>query len=293
MNDQAVARCREMGLDELASFIGDSLEKMHDPDPGRDRPHTHEEFLAVWRLLRKKSHAMPPSPSPQLDPLWKAYAKRMRTESLLYDEAPGNPKFSKKDKRQMERTLEKLDQAIEKMEASGEYDGSPIPAPETLQQAAARTATEVFEDIERAFKHPSKGRRRLQWRPGRSGSLSIGGIKRYYEERRRSDPEFKYDMDRIEKAYELAPNDPPWEGPDGFDGYVVFTFPGTKRALMECPEIGNAAYVIHKDWQDWSQMDKQELMAEAERGGDVTRIPHLGDDWPAKVRRALELSDRR
>lgn len=56
---------------------------------------------------------------------------------------------------------------------------------------------------------------------------------------------------------------------------------------MECPEIGNAAYVIHKDWETWSHMDKQELMAEAERGGDVTRIPHLGDDWPAKIRREL------
>ena len=175
------------------------------------------------------------------------------------------------------------------MEAGGESDRSPIPTPETLQRAAVRTATKVFEDIERAFKHLPKGKRRLQWRPGRSGSLSIGGIRHYCEERRRSDPEFKYDMDRIEKAYELDPDDPPWEGPDGFDGYVIFTFPGTKKALMECPEIGNAAYVIHKDWQDWSQMDKQELMAEAERGGEVTRILHQGNDWPARITRALGL----
>ena len=56
---------------------------------------------------------------------------------------------------------------------------------------------------------------------------------------------------------------------------------------MECAEIGNAAYVIHKDWEITSQMDKQELMAEAERGGDVTRIPHQGGDWPDRIEREL------
>ena len=93
----------------------------------------------------------------------------------------------------------------------------------------------------------------------------------------------------MEKAYDLGPDDPPWVGPDGFDGYVIFTFPGSTKALMECPEKGHAAYVIHKDWQDWSRMNKQELMAEAERGGEVTRITHQGEGWEAKIRQALDL----
>ncbi len=261
---------------------------MYDPDPGWDRPHTREEFLVVWRLLRKKSDSMSPDPSPPPNPLEKAYAKRGRTEDLLYDEAPGNPKFNKKQIRQMERTLDKLDREIEEMEATGKYDPPPAPATETQKQVAARTATKIFEDIESAFERKLTGRR-LQWRPARPGSLSIGNIRRHCEERRLRDPEFKFDMDRIEKAYELGPDDPPWEGPDGFDGYIIFTFPGTAKALMECPEIGNAAYVIHKDWESWSQMNKQELMAEAERGGEVTRILHHGEDWPTKVRQALDL----
>jgi hypothetical protein len=286
MNDQVVARCQEMELEELASFIGDSLEKIHNPDPGRGRPRTYEEFRIVWRLLRKKSDAMPHNPSAPRNPLEKAYAKRRRAENLLYGKSPDSARLNKKDMRQIKRTLDSLNLHIE---ASGEYDRPPRPAPQTTKQAAARIASEVFEAIERAFKHLTKGRRSLQWRPGRSGSLSIGNIRRYCEERRRSDPEFKYDMGRIEKAYELGPDDPPWEGPDGFDGYVIFTFPDSTKALMECPEIGHAAYVIHKDWASWSQMDKQELMAEAEKGGDVTRIPHQGENWPAKVRQALGL----
>ena len=95
-------------------------------------------------------------------------------------------------------------------------------------------------------------------------------------------------MTRIEKAYALGPDGPPWEGPDGFDGYLIFRYPGTTKALMECPEVGNAAYVIHKDWEITSQMDKQELMAEAERGGEVTRIPHQGD-WHRRIKEELEI----
>jgi hypothetical protein len=289
MNDQVVVRrCRGMELDELASFIRDSLERMYDPDPGWDRPHTYEEFLDVWRLLREKSDSIPPDSPPPLNPLEKAYAKRRRTKDLLYNKAPGNLKFSKKDIGQMVRTLNRLDREIEEMEESGEYDTPATPATETQKQAAARTATEVFEDIESAFKRKPTGRR-LQWRPAPPGTLSVSNLARYYEEKRRWNPEIKYDLDRIEKAKELGPEDPPWEGPDGFDGYVIFTFAGTGKALMECPEIGNAAYVIHKDWESWSQMDKQELMAEAEQGGEVTRIPHQGEHWPAQIRRALDL----
>lgn len=288
MNEQAVASCRGMGFDELAAFIRNCLERMDDPDPGWDRPHTKDDFLVVWRLLREKSDSRSASLPHPRNLLQKAYAKRLRTEELLYDEAPGNPKFSKKDRYQMERTLDRLDREIEEMRASGQYPPPPAPSSEVRQRGASRIASEVFAEIENAFQRRPSGRR-LQWRPGRSGSLSVASIGRYCAERQRRDPEFKYDMGRIEKAYELGPDGLPWEGPDGFDGYVIFTFPGTKKALMECPEIGNAAYVIHKGWESWSLMDKQELMAEAERGGEVTRIPHQGDDWPTKVRRALDL----
>ena len=288
MNDQALARCREMGIDELAGFIRESLERMHEPDPEQERPHNQEEFLTTWRMLRGKADAMPPDPVPPPNDLDRAYDKRARTERFLYDEVPGRPKPSKKQRQSTERDLDRLDRQIEQMEASGKYD-SPAPDPDTPRKVAARTASEVFKEIERDFEqHRQVKGRRLQWRPARPGSLSVGSIKRHYEQRRRHEPGLKYDIARIEKAEELGPDDPPWEGPEGFEGYIIYTFPDTSKALMECPEVGNAAYVIHKDWESWSQMDKQQLMAEAaEQGGEVTRIPHTAEDWPAKVRRAL------
>jgi hypothetical protein len=279
MNEQPpyLDKCKKMDADELAVYIRENLHQMYDYDPGIGHPHTHEEFLVVWRLLRTKTDAGTPA-LPTRNPLEAAYAKRRRTQDLLYNEAPGNPKFTKRDRRKMELTLERLDREIEEMKA---------PAPETPKQAALNIASEIFEEIEHVFKRTPTDRR-LQWHPARPGSLSIANISRYYEDKHHYNPETRFDMDRIEKAKTLDPDDPPWLGPDGFDGYIIFTFPGTTKALMECPEVGNAAYVIHKGWESWSQMDKQELIAEAERGGDVTRIPHQGDDWPDKIKRELE-----
>jgi hypothetical protein len=279
--------CHEMDFDELAVYVTDCLERMDDTYPAGDRPHTKDQFLAVWKVLRQKSDAIPPDPPPPRTPLEKAYDKRARTEKFLYSNAPGH-KISKKDRRRIERDLDRLDREIERMEASGQYDQPPDPAPETPKQRTARIASEVFWAIEHAFEDRRQlTRRRLQWRPARPGSLSVSSIRRYYEERHRHEPELKYDITRIEKAKELGPDEPPWEGPDGYEGYLIYTFSDTTKALMECPEIGNAAFVIHKDWETWSQMDKQELMEEAERGGDVPRILHLGNDWPDKIRREL------
>lgn len=57
--------------------------------------------------------------------------------------------------------------------------------------------------------------------------------------------------------------------------------------------MGNAVYVIHSGWEDWSRKTKQDLMEEAERGGEVTRIPHQGKDWFERVKRGLEIDEPR
>jgi hypothetical protein len=63
-----LARYREMDFDELARFIADSLERRYDPYPAGERPHSQEEFMVVWRLLREKIDAMPDDPPPPVDP---------------------------------------------------------------------------------------------------------------------------------------------------------------------------------------------------------------------------------
>lgn len=41
----------------------------------------------------------------------------------------------------------------------------------------------------------------------------------------------------------------------------------------------------YKDWERWSRMTKQELMAD--ESGEVCRIEHRGKDWFEKVKREL------
>ena len=246
-------------------------------------PQSEEGVRGLWKILREKHEAEP------LTPLEAAYAKRRRTVECLRN-ATGKPDTKKRDLEQMQQSLKKQNQKVRELKARELPLHSPSPGatPETPSETRRRTLDKLLGDIERTFTQRRKlTGRRLQWRPAPPGTLSVGNLVRYYEEKRRWNPEVKYDLNRIEKAKELGPDDPPWEGPDGFDGYVIFTFPGTPKALMECAEIGNAAYVLYKDWENWSQKNKQELMAEADQGGDVVRIPHQGEDWFDKIKKEL------
>lgn len=280
-------RCREMGFDELVGFITDCLERMHDPDPGGDRPHSIDEFRMVWRLLREKHDAMPLDPPPPMNPLQKARAKRARTEDLLYEEAPGNPKFNKKDLEQMRRTLDRLDREIGDLELSREYDGRrPAPLPDAPNRAAGRTVYKLLGDIENAFKRRPTGR--FRWRPLPPGEASPQKVRGHYRERLRHEGRLdKFDQARLDVATDLPYKEwwVPTEGFGGFDAYSILSFHHTEKVLLECPIWGNAAYVIDADEEVWREMTKQDLT----ESGLAENIPHRGETWPAKIRQALDL----
>jgi len=279
-------RCREMGFDEHAQFISDCLDRLYDPDSADDRPHSMDDFRILWRLLRQKYEAMPPDPPPPLNPLQKARAKRERTESLLYDEAPGNPKFNKKHRKQMRQTLDKLDRKIEKLEASGTYDDAPPPVPETPRRAAWRTVSKLLGDIENAFKRQPTGR--FQWRPLPPGEASPQKVRGHYRERLRHEGRLdRFDQGRLDQATALPYEEwwVPTEGFGGFDAYSIISFAYTDKVLLECPIYGNAAYVIDAEEEVWREMSKQELAD----SGLAEKIPHRGENWPEKIRRALDL----
>lgn len=286
MNEQFVERCREMDFGDLEGFIKGALERTHEPDPGGDRPRSIEEFRVVWKLLRDKSEAMPPDPLPKLDPLRKARAKRERTEDLLYNEAPGNPKFKKKHRKQMRQTLDKLDREIEVMEASGEYDQPPPPLPDTPKRAAGRTVFKLLGDIENAFKPQPTGR--FQWQPLPPGEASPQKVRRHYRERLHHEGRLdKFDQGRLDQATAL-PYEKWWvptDGFGGFDAYSIITFAHTDKVLLECPIWGNAAYVIDADEEVWREKTKQQMTD----SGLAEKIAHRGEDWPAKIRQALDL----
>lgn len=89
----------------------------------------------------------------------------------------------------------------------------------------------------------------------------------------------------MRRAFSLRPE--AWYvGIGEFDGYVVFTFPRTNKALLERPVYGNAVYVLGSDWRRLSRLSKRELLADGALG--VTKIVHMGD-WFARVVEALGL----
>lgn len=121
--------------------------------------------------------------------------------------------------------------------------------------------------------------------------MSVDSIYRYYVNRSGKGSETKLDMTRIEKIKSLEPNRVYEEKKsDDMSDYLMFTFPNTSIAIMECPIVGNALYVIETDWKNWSGKSKKTL--QADQSGKITRIPHQGD-WFAKVEKILAISSKK
>lgn len=81
----------------------------------------------------------------------------------------------------------------------------------------------------------------------------------------------------MNKAYEMRPGSI-YIGVDEFEGYVVFYFDRTQVAVLECPVVGNAIYVIKSNWETLSRLSKAQLLQRHQR--EVVRIVHAGEWFP-------------
>jgi hypothetical protein len=125
----------------------------------------------------------------------------------------------------------------------------------------------------------------LPWRLLPPGEVSEDTVLKHYEGLARRIPHTRYEPERIRRAFSLEPN-ACYVGTDEFYGYVVFTFPHTEKALLECPVYGHAIYILDSNWRRLSRLSKQELLADRTRG--VRKIVHRGN-WFARVQNALGL----
>ncbi len=146
----------------------------------------------------------------------------------------------------------------------------------------AKIVRRVRQDIERAFKpEADTSTSRLPWRNLPPGESSVEDVIRHYDGLSRQGVPVRFEQERLNKADSLG-----WEhrylGIDEYEGYIVYTFAHTSKALMECPMVGNAIYLIDSDWERLSRMSKQELLDHP----SVIRIPHQGN-WFEKVKEEL------
>lgn len=147
----------------------------------------------------------------------------------------------------------------------------------------------VRKMLERAFAPKavlSTKPKRLPWRVLPPGELSADAVRRHYDTLQRTNPNIRYERERITKALSLRPEQY-YVGMDEFEGYMVLTFARTSKVLMECPIFGNAIYILRSDWKRLSRLSKRELLTH--RSGQVTKIVHKGD-WFRRVK--LELGIR-
>lgn len=165
-----------------------------------------------------------------------------------------------------------------------------------LRERRQQIATRVERDVRRAFEGGASGggdaasrsailrsATRLTWVLLPPGQLTVERLRSHYAELARREPDVRYEPERIEKAFSLKPEQC-YVGRGEFDGYVVFTFAYTDKALLECPIHGNAVYILGRDWRRLARLSKGALLAGGI--GGATKIVHKGD-WFARVKATL------
>lgn len=233
------------------------------------------------------------SKSPRFSPDQTSSAGAKELSAQPIEQPPYWDKCNEMDFRQLR---EFIDDSLEKLSEQGFEEDRPSSKEEFLDlwkmlcSKIIRTrhydfANRVHEYIERAFEpggvHPRI--RRVPWRILPPGELSFDNILRHYKKLQQLNPHIRYERDRLTKAYSLGPEEVVL-GSAEFEGYIVLIFAHTRRVLLECPVYGHAIYVIDSDWENLSQLTKQELLAHH----DATKIVHRGD-WFWRVEQELEI----
>ncbi len=110
-------------------------------------------------------------------------------------------------------------------------------------------------------------------------------VSRCVEAIKRRHPTKQVDESRLEKIITLKP-DSVYQGKHEFDGYFVFLFRSASRAVLECPWVGNAIYVIDGDWRKLSCLTKSDLLHN--HGHEVRRIIHRDEtNWFTQLQKSL------
>lgn len=313
-------RCREMGFGELREFIDGCLDGLPDSASDPALPGSKEEFLYLADMLGEMATATAPTPPepptleyPVREPTEKLASARSNHKSLRNDieNAWNDPSSTRERIGRLERQLKGLEREMGEMEAAEgrEYEkrldafrGSRLAHEQAMREwgaeadearkarETARRRAEIVErvrrSIERAFEPQPTGR--FQWRPLARKDATPADIHWHYRERLHHEGRLdKFNQERLDEATNLPYSDwwVPTEGFGGFDAYSIFSFDDTQKVLLECPLYGNAAYVIDSGEESWKDKTKQELV----ESGRAEKIAHRGEDWPAKIRQALDL----
>lgn len=121
---------------------------------------------------------------------------------------------------------------------------------------------------------------RINWQILPPGKWSFNQVIGHFKKLENTNKNYKYDLERLELLKDFNPTTC-FIGLNEFEGYVVFCFDYTDKAILENPIRGNAIYLINKDWVELSKLAKRELLFY--HSDRVKRIIHRGD-WFEKLK---------
>jgi hypothetical protein len=155
----------------------------------------------------------------------------------------------------------------------------------TIQQHAVERLKSEFDlwrkgELDIGFENVA---RRVHWEILRPSGNSWDELVRHYEYLARV-RNVRYELQRLKYVYQFGA-DETWVGRASFEGYVVFCFRDKQLAVLECPEVGNALYLMSlDDWKPLSRLSKTELLRFHPQ--EVRRLLH-SDHWKSELRRLL------
>jgi hypothetical protein len=119
---------------------------------------------------------------------------------------------------------------------------------------------------------------KLSWDILPKGEWSLEQIIKHFKELncKKRWKEKRFDKTRIERICNHLNPATLYIGREQFEGYVVFCFDWTEKAVLECPIYGNAIYVINSEWEKISKLSKWE--ARKKYSNQVSVINHT-DTW--------------
>lgn len=124
---------------------------------------------------------------------------------------------------------------------------------------------------------------KLSWRLIPPGCYTSSQIKSYFKSLYSHKKIEKYDWNRLETIQSFKP-DSTYIGLEAFEGYMLFYFGNKDIAILDCPIIGNAIYILKKEWNELSRLPKSELIDL--HSDKVSRIIHRGN-WVDKLVKIL------
>lgn len=127
----------------------------------------------------------------------------------------------------------------------------------------------------------------LPWKLLPSGEPMTDVINRYTQSITKKYPSRAHDSKRITKILSLKP-DKAYIGHEEFDGYIVFIFDQYTCAVLECPWLGNALYLLDKNhWGELSKLSKSVLLNS--NHVQVRRLIHDSNGfWFTRLKYALK-----